>query len=107
MTNTDPLKAFFEVGDAPVVDPGFRTAVMERVARRRLQLTLARAALAGLVVFAILLLLRSVIITLVAGLSAALGEAVLVLTAIGLAAFAGHFLVTRTLPMPGWVERLL
>ncbi|WP_339745712.1 hypothetical protein [uncultured Maricaulis sp.] len=107
MTNTDPLKTFFEADDVPAADPGFRTAVMERVARRRLQFALARAALAGLVVFAILLLLRSLILTLVVGLSAALGEAVLVLAAIGLAAFAGHFLVTRTLPMPGWVERLL
>lgn len=107
MTNTDPLKAFFEAGEAPVVDPGFRTSVMERIARRRLQFALARAAMAGLAVFAILLLLRPVIVTLAVDLTAALGEAALVLAVIGLAAFAGYFLATHTVRWPGWIERLL
>jgi hypothetical protein len=103
MTKPDPLKSFFEAGDAPAVDPGFRTIVMERVAQRRLQLSLARAALAGLAVFVALLLLRPVVLALAAG----LGEILLMLVAIGLTAFAGHYLVTRTLPLPGWVQRLL
>jgi hypothetical protein len=107
MTKPDPLKSFFEAGDAPAVDPGFRTIVMERVAQRRLQLSLARAALAGLAVFVALLLLRPVVLALAAGLSASLGEILLMLVAIGLTAFAGHYLVTRTLPLPGWVQRLL
>ena len=107
MTKPDPLKSFFEAGDAPAVDTGFRTAVMERIARRRLQLGLARAALAGLAVFAALQLLGPVILTLVVGLSAPLAGVVLVLAATGLAAFAGHYLVTRTVRLPGWVQRLI
>ncbi len=107
MTKPDPLKIFFEAGEAPASDRGFRTAVMERVARRRLQFGLARAALAALVVFAALQVLGPVILALLAGLSASLAGVVLVLGATGLAAFAGHYLATRTVRLPGWMLRLI
>jgi len=41
MTDRDPLQAFFEAGDVPSPDPGFRLSVMERVAARRLRVELA------------------------------------------------------------------
>ena len=107
MTKTDPLNAFFEAGDAPATDSRFRTLVMERIARRRLQLGLARAALASLAVFVALLLLRPVLVSLVVGLSATLGEAALVLAITGLASLAGYYLVTRTVQLPRWARRLL
>lgn len=107
MTRPDPLKAFFEAGEAPAADPAFRTVLMQRIAQRRLRLALARAALAGLAVFVALLLLRPVILMLALGLSASLGEALLVLAVVGLAAFAGHYVITRTAQLPGWVQRLL
>ena len=104
---TDPVKAFFEAGEAPAIDRPFRAATMQRIARRRLQFELARAGLAGLAVFAALLLLRPVIIALVLSLPASLGEAGVVLAVTGLAVCGGYYLVTRTLPLPAWVQRLL
>ncbi|SDM43380.1 hypothetical protein [Maricaulis salignorans] len=104
---TDPLKAFFEAGEAPVVDQAFRAATMQRIAQRRLHLGLARAALAGLVVFVALLLLRPILVILVLNLPASFGQAVLMLAATGLLALAGYYLATRTVPLPAWVQRLL
>ncbi|WP_417481548.1 hypothetical protein [Maricaulis sp.] len=107
MTKPDPLKAFFDADEAPAVDPGFRMAVMERVARRRLQLGLARAAVAGLVVFAALLLLRPVMVGLLVLLSGAFLEAMLMLGATALAAFAAYCLATDRVGLPRWAQRLL
>ncbi|MEA1942087.1 MAG: hypothetical protein U9P68_07580, partial [Pseudomonadota bacterium] len=47
MTDRDPLHAFFEAGDVPSADPGFRLSVMERVAARRLRVELAARLAAG------------------------------------------------------------
>ncbi len=55
---TDELQPFFDAGSdaVPPVDPGFRLALMERVARRRFYISLAleagAALLAGLVLMA-------------------------------------------------------
>ncbi|WP_417478450.1 hypothetical protein [Maricaulis sp.] len=107
MMKTDPLKAFFEAGEAPVIDQAFRAATMQRIARRRLQLGLARAALAGLGVFVALLLLRPILVILVLNLPATVGQAALMLAATGLVALAGYYLATRTVHLPPWVQRLL
>ena len=107
MTRPDPLKAFFEAGDAPAIDPAFRAATMQLIAQRRLQLELARAALAGLTVFVSLLLLRPIAVSLAPSLSASLGEAAVALAATGLVAFAGYYLATNTVKWPRWVRRLL
>tara|TARA_R110000868_G_scaffold26347_2_gene101506 strand:+ start:1010 stop:1333 length:324 start_codon:yes stop_codon:yes gene_type:complete len=105
MSKTDPLQAFFAAGEAPAVDRAFRTRVMEAVARRRLRIEIAASALAGLVVYLVLLLLRPAFETLVPDLSAALQGAVVILAAIGLAIYAGNLLLTRPLRLPGWTTR--
>ena len=58
MTDRDPLQAFFEAGDMPPADPGFRLSVMERVAARRLRVELA-ARLAACALLAWLALMLS------------------------------------------------
>jgi len=107
MRKADPLKAFFEADAAPAVDPGFRMAVMERVARRRLQFELVRAAMAGLAVFVTLLLLRPAMLSLLLLLAGPFQQALLVLGAVALAAFLAYKLATGTLALPGWAQRLL
>ena len=49
MSEHDPLQAFFEAGDVPAPDPGFRLSVMEAVAVRRFRLELAARLVAGVV----------------------------------------------------------
>ena len=107
MMKADPLKAFFEADAAPAVDPGFRMAVMERVARRRFQLELARAAVAGLAVFVALLLLRPLMLSLLLLLSTSFQQVLLVLGVVALVAFIAHKLATDSVALPGWARRLL
>ena len=54
MNADERLAAFFEADEAPAVDPGFRTEVMEKVARRRFNIELAVVLLACLLAAAAL-----------------------------------------------------
>jgi hypothetical protein len=97
---TDPLAAFFQAGEVPSVDPGFRIEVMEAVARRRFRIGLAvrAAVLAGLVVLAGLLM--PVIDQLAVSLGAPLLELLVVLLVTGLVAYAGQAWLRRNPDRP-------
>jgi hypothetical protein len=60
MTERDPLQAFFEAGDVPATDPGFRLSVMEAVAARRFRLELAVRLAAGVVLLVLAVALAPV-----------------------------------------------
>ena len=105
MSKTEPLQAFFAAGEAPAVDPSFRMRVMEAVAGRRLRFEIGASALAGVIIFVVLLLLRPAIETLVPDLSAALGGTIAILAVIGLAIYAGNFVLTRSPRLPRWAAQ--
>ena len=92
---SDPLADFFAAEAVPAVDRGFRTAVMERVARRRLHIELALRGVATL----LLLLGVALVSPALQRLAKLLGEGLLAVTMIVLAAsmiaWLGHVWLTR------------
>jgi hypothetical protein len=100
MTERDPLAAFFDAGDAPPADPGFRTAVMERVARRRLRLELAARLASGVLLVLAAMVLAPVFEPVAALFGAGLADVIVVLAVTGLVAFAGHYWLTRPVRLP-------
>jgi len=99
MTDRDPLQAFFEAGEVPSADPGFRLSVMERVAARRFRTELA-ARLAVCALLAVLAFVLAPVAADVLAPFAALLDARLALGALVLAvaaALAGQTLLSRRL----------
>lgn len=102
MTDRDPLHAFFEAGDVPSADPGFRLSVMEKVAARRFRMELAARLAAGALLAVLALILAPVAGDVLAPLvrllddRLALGALVLALVT----ALAGHALLSRGLRLP-------
>ncbi|WP_203293530.1 hypothetical protein [Maricaulis parjimensis] len=86
-SRTDALSAFFEAGEVAPVDPGFRIAVMEAVARRRFRLGLAIRT--G--VLALLVILAGLLIPVVDQLATALGAPLLEILVLVLLAVLGAF----------------
>lgn len=100
MSEHDPLAAFFEAGEAPAADPGFRTAVMEAVARRRLRLELAARLVAGCVLALAAVLLAPVFAPVAELFGVGLADVLIVLGVTGIVAFAGHYWLTHPVRLP-------
>ncbi len=103
MSNTDPLKEFFDADEAtqaPAIDIAFRLAVMEKVARRRFQTEVALY-LGGMILVSICLALAwpgLEIAFLV--LSQSLKDIVAMLTIMIVIAMAGQMVATH----PKWLR---
>ncbi|MDF1767444.1 hypothetical protein [Maricaulis sp.] len=95
MSQPDPLADFFAADAAPAVDRGFRMAVMEQVARRRLRVELALRSLATLLLFVGVALISPVLQRFAQLLGQDLSQVLLVMLAAGLVAYLGHFWLTR------------
>jgi hypothetical protein len=95
MTGADPLKAFFDAGAAPRIDPVFRMGVMEKVARRRLLLELGVRALGILLAAVIVFVLSPSLVFVLEVLGDVPLEVYAALFMAGLVALAGQYLATH------------
>ncbi|WP_291844684.1 hypothetical protein [Maricaulis sp.] len=95
MNTPDPLAGFFAADTPPAMDRVFRTAVMERVARRRFQIELALRCVATLCLLAGLALVAPVLQRLAGLLGRDLSEVLVILALSGGIAFIGHAWLTR------------
>ncbi len=95
MSQPDPLADFFAEDAAPAVDRGFRTAVMERIARRRLRVELVLRGVATLLLLLGVALISPVLQRFVELLGQELSQVLLVMLAAGMVAYLGHFWLTR------------
>ncbi len=102
---SDPLKAYFDAGQAPAEDTAFRLALMERVAKRRFQIELGLE----IVFFAALALCLALLwpalnATLLSVGGSMTGIAAMV-TVLGAIALAGQWAATHRLrlPLPRWM----
>jgi hypothetical protein len=95
MAGVDPLKAFFDAGLVPSIDPAFRMGVMEKVARRRLVLDLGVRALGIFLAAIIMLVLSPSLVAVLEVLADVPLEVYAALFMAGLVALAGHFLATH------------
>ena len=102
---TDPLMEFFEADDAPIRDAEFRLTLMERIAKRRLQLELG--AQLGLVILlgVCLWLLWPALDAALLSVGRSITSATATLTLLGTLVFVGWWTTTHRLriQLPRWV----
>ncbi|WP_297734872.1 hypothetical protein [uncultured Maricaulis sp.] len=95
MSQPDPLADFFAADTAPAVDRGFRMAVMEKVAARRLRVELVLRSLATLLLLLGVALVSPVLQRFAQLLGQDLSQVLLVMLVAGTVAYLGHFWLTR------------
>ncbi len=98
MSETDPLKAFFDADDTPVIDVEFRTGVMEAVSRRRLRIELGLCFLAGLLLVVALWAVSPALDVLASAIQTGLTQVYLALAVTAVIAATGHYLTRNRLP---------
>jgi len=97
---SDPLIDFFEAPEAPARDATFRLSLMERVAKRRLQLELALASAFVVIAATCLWLVWPALSPSLSSVGQSILEPLAVLSFIAVVAFAGKWLATHRLRLP-------
>ena len=101
MAEQDPLKAFFDAGEAPAVDPAFKARTMDRIAQRRLRVELAlRFVAGGLLVLGFMALAPTIALI---GQGVFTPELTPAFLAVGLSlaiAWTGHYLINHSIQLP-------
>jgi len=96
MSSPDPLKVFFEAGDAPASDPAFRVSVMAVIARQRMLREWAERFAMTMVLIAALFLLKPVLDILQTSFLEIPYEIYAALALVAILAFAGQYYISRS-----------
>jgi len=96
MSHPDPLKVFFEAGDAPASDPAFRVSVMAVIARQRMLREWVKRFAMTMVLIAALFLLKPVLDILQTSFLEISFEVYAALALVAVLAFAGQFYISHT-----------